>query len=93
LKAKRRIAYGKSMVFLDTLRSQLGDDMFWQGVRRYTRANAGRSVTATDLEKAFEAASGSDLSATFKAWVYGDESPAAAAGKRSEPPAQMSPTR
>jgi aminopeptidase N len=76
LKAKRRIAYGKSMVFLDALRTQLGDAVFWQGVRRYTRTNAGRSVTAMDLEKAFETASGRDLSAAFKTWVYGDESPA-----------------
>jgi aminopeptidase N len=75
LKAKRRIAYGKSMVFLDALRTQLGDAVFWQGVRRYTRTNAGRSVTAMDLEKAFETASGRDLSAAFKTWVYGDESP------------------
>lgn len=73
LRAKRRIAYGKSMVFLDTLRSQLGDDVFWRGVRRYTQANAGRSVTARDLQTAFETASGHDLSATFKAWVYGDQ--------------------
>jgi aminopeptidase N len=73
LRAKRRIAYGKSMVFLDALRTELGDDVFWRGVRRYTQANAGRSVTAIDLQKAFEAASGHDLSVTFKAWVYGDQ--------------------
>lgn len=71
LRAKRRIAYGKSMVFLDTLRSMLGEDAFWRGVRRYTQANAGRSVTAADLETALEAASGRDLSAVFKTWVYG----------------------
>jgi hypothetical protein len=73
LRDKRRIAYGKSMVFLDALRSELGDDAFWRGVSRYTQVNAGRSVTAMDLEKAFEATSGRDLSATFKTWVYGDE--------------------
>ncbi|HEY2069970.1 MAG TPA: M1 family aminopeptidase [Rhizomicrobium sp.] len=72
LRDKRRIAYGKSMAFLDTLRSQLGEDAFWRGVRRYTQTNAGRSVTAKDLQKAFEAASGRDLSAIFKSWVYGD---------------------
>lgn len=71
LRAKRRIAYGKSMVFLDALRTTLGDDAFWRGVRLYTRANAGRSVTAADLEKAFEAATGRDLSAAFRQWVYG----------------------
>jgi hypothetical protein len=70
LGAKRRIAYDKSVAFLDALRSELGDDAFWRGVRRYTQANAGRSVTAADLQKAFEAASGRDLSATFKTWVY-----------------------
>ena len=72
LRDKRRIAYGKSMVFLDALRSELGDEMFWRGVRRYTQANAGRSVTAANFQKAFEAASGRDLSMTFKTWVYGD---------------------
>ncbi|HZZ33124.1 MAG TPA: M1 family aminopeptidase [Phenylobacterium sp.] len=73
LRDRRRIAYGKSMIFLDTLRSELGDDAFWRGVRRYSQINAGRSVTAMDLEKAFEATSGRDLSATFKTWVYGGE--------------------
>jgi aminopeptidase N len=72
LRAKRRIAYGKSMVFLDALRSELGDDAFWRGVRDYTQANAERSVTAADLQKAFESASGRDLSAIFKTWVYGN---------------------
>jgi aminopeptidase N len=73
LRDRRRIAYGKSMIFLDVLRSELGDDLFWRGVRRYTQVNAGRSVTAMDLERAFEATSGRDLSATFKTWVYGGE--------------------
>jgi aminopeptidase N len=72
LRDERRIAYGKSMIFLETLRTELGDEAFWRGVRRYTQANAGRSVTAKDLQKAFEAASGRDLSITFKTWVYGD---------------------
>jgi len=70
LRAKRRIAYGKSMVFLDALRTELGDDVFWRGVRGYTQANAGRSVTAADLQKAFETASGRDLSIIFKTWVH-----------------------
>jgi aminopeptidase N len=72
LRDERRIAYGKSMIFLDTLRIELGDDAFWRGVRRYTQANAGRSVTAKDLQKAFEAASGRDLSTIFQNWVYGN---------------------
>lgn len=75
LRTKRLIAYGKSVVFLDTLRSELGEAAFWRGVRDYTRRNAGRSVTATDLQKALEAASGRDLSSVFATWVYGAPTP------------------
>ncbi len=71
LRDKRRIAYSKSVVFLDALRSTVGELAFWKGVRTYSRANAGRSVTAHDLENAFEAASGRDLSGLFRAWVFG----------------------
>jgi aminopeptidase N len=72
LKAKRWIAYGKSVVFLDALRTALGEDAFWRGLKAYTRANAGRSVTAADLQAAFERTSGRDLTALFRAWVFGD---------------------
>ncbi len=72
LSDKRRIAYGKSVVFLDRLRTELGDDAFWRGLRAYTQANAGRSVTASDLQQAMQKASGRDLGALFKTWVYGD---------------------
>jgi aminopeptidase N len=71
LKAKRRIAYSKSVMFLDSLRNELGEAAFWRGVRDYTRANAGRAVTAKDLQAAFERASGRDLSGLFGTWVYG----------------------
>jgi len=69
---KRHIAYGKSVVFLDRLRTEVGEAAFWRGLRDYTRANAGRSVTASDLQRAMERASGHDLSVLFKAWVYDD---------------------
>ena len=72
LSAKRRIAYGKSVVFLNVLRSELGESAFWRSVRQYTRANAWRSVTAADLQKAFETESGRDLSPLFRLWVFGD---------------------
>jgi aminopeptidase N len=72
LRAKRRIAYGKSVVFFDALRSEVGEAAFWRGLRVYTRTNAVRSVTAADLQKAFEKASGRNLSPLFERWVYGD---------------------
>lgn len=71
LKLKRAMAYAKSMVFLDTLRRELGERAFWSGVRGYTRAHWGGTVTARDLQRAMERAAGRDLSALFTAWVYG----------------------
>jgi len=47
------------------LRSDLGDEAFWAGLRAYTRAHAGGTVTSIDLERAMEKASGRDLSDTF----------------------------
>lgn len=56
-------------MFLDALRTELGDELFWKGFRQYTRDNLGRSVTSSDFERAFERASGRDLSGIFGAWV------------------------
>lgn len=71
LKLKRAMAYAKSVVFLDTLRRELGERAFWSGVRRYTRAHWGGTVTARDLQQAMEQAAGRDLTALFAVWVYG----------------------
>jgi aminopeptidase N len=57
---------------MDHLRSLLGERAFWKGLRDYTRKNAGGTVTSIDLEDAMEAASGRDLHATFKEWVFGE---------------------
>jgi aminopeptidase N len=78
LRNKRAIEYSKGALFFDTLRTTLGEHAFWAGIKRYTRKNAGRSVTAGDLEAAMEKASGQNLSALFTEWVWG-------AGPRSLP--------
>ncbi len=67
---KRAIAYAKGALFLDALRRRLGERAFWAGIRRYTRAFAGRAVESPDLQRAMEAASGTDLSEPFATWVY-----------------------
>jgi hypothetical protein len=70
LKLKRAMAYAKSVVFLDTLRREMGERAFWRGVRIYTRANWGGVVTARDLQRAMERAAGRDLSRLFATWVF-----------------------
>lgn len=67
---KRAIQYSKGALFFDALRREMGDTAFWDGLRRYTRAQFGRSVTARDLQTPFEAAAGRSLQPLFDAWVY-----------------------
>jgi aminopeptidase N len=73
---RRAVQYSKGALFMDHLRTTLGDAAFWAGLRRYTRDHAGRTVTSIDLERAMEATSGRDLHATFAEWVFGDTSDA-----------------
>jgi hypothetical protein len=71
LKLKRAMAYAKSVVFLDKLRTELGETAFWRAIKSYTRAHRSGVVTAIDLEHAFEESSGRNLSPLFAEWVFG----------------------
>lgn len=71
---RRAVQYSKGALFMDDLRSTLGEGAFWSGLRRYTRGHAGGVVTSIDLERAMEAASGRDLRPLFDEWVFGPES-------------------
>ncbi|HEX7797053.1 MAG TPA: M1 family metallopeptidase [Vicinamibacterales bacterium] len=66
----RTIVYQKGAYVLHVLREQLGDDAFWAGIRHYTVAHAGRSVTTEDFKRSMEESTGSDLGAFFDKWVY-----------------------
>ena len=67
---KRAIHYSKGAVFMSVLRVEMGDEAFWNGLRRYTMDNAGRNVTASDLQVAMQASTELDLKVLFDAWVY-----------------------
>jgi aminopeptidase N len=71
LRVKRAVVYSKGALFLDALRTAVGDRTFWAALRRYTRAFTGRSVTSRDFQQAFERESGRDLADLFETWVYG----------------------
>lgn len=75
LSTRRAIQYSKGALFMDHLRITLGEDAFWAGLRRYTRAHAGGTVTSLDLKRAMEAASGRDLRPLFSEWVFGPDGP------------------
>jgi aminopeptidase N len=70
LRWRRAVQYSKGALFMDHLRTLLGEQPFWDGLRHYTRANAGKTVVSKDFQTAMEKASGRDLSSTFNQWVY-----------------------
>jgi aminopeptidase N len=74
---RRAVQYSKGALFMDHLRTTLGDTVFWSGLRGYTRAHAGGTVTSIDLEHAMETASGRDLHQIFADWVFDEPSEAA----------------
>ena len=79
LGTRRAIQYSKGTLFMDSLRAILGENAFWSGLRRYTRAHAGKkTVTSIDLERAMETESKRDLRPLFVEWVYGSEASARA---------------
>jgi aminopeptidase N len=65
-----QIPYVKGALFLDRLRTELGEENFWRGIALYTSRNAHKLVDAEDFEGAVEAASGRDLKLLFDEAVY-----------------------
>ena len=65
-----RIPYVKGALFLERLRSELGETAFWQGVALYTTRNANGLVDSKDFESAMEEASKRDLHALFDQAVF-----------------------
>jgi aminopeptidase N len=68
---RRATQYSKGALFMDHLRTMIGEEAFWAGLKAFTRRHAGGSVTSIDLQRAMEQAAGRDLSAVFKEWVFG----------------------
>ena len=71
LGVRRAVQYSKGALFLDHIRTAIGDAAFWRGLRSFTRAHAGGTVTSGDFQRSMEAASGRDLSSMFAEWVFG----------------------
>ena len=66
----RGITYFRGALVLHRLRTELGDEVFWRGIRGYVAGFAGKSARTLDLRRALETASGRDLSPFFERWVY-----------------------
>jgi aminopeptidase N len=55
---------------LHKLRTDLGDELFWAGIRGYVASRSWKNARSEDLRAALEAASGKDLRPFFETWVY-----------------------
>ena len=65
-----RHLYEKGGLVLHMLRRELGDELFFAGVRHYLTRNAGGIVETNDLMRALEEVSGKSLERFFDAWVF-----------------------
>src|SRR5256714_63051 len=67
--------YEKGAWVLHMLRSRLGDEAFFKGLRDYYNAHKEANATTEDLRAALEKSSGKDLKEFFTRWVYGSGHP------------------
>ena len=65
-----RHLYEKGGLVLHSLRTELGDALFWRGVQRYLTAHARGIVETRDLQRAMEDVSGRSLGRAFEQWLY-----------------------
>lgn len=67
--------YQKGAWVLHMLRSELGDNNFFRGIRYYYNAHRNSTATTEDLRAAFEKVSGRNLKKFFARWIYGTGHP------------------
>jgi aminopeptidase N len=63
-------SYQKAGWVLHMLRHELGDSVFWEGVRGYYKSFRNSNALTNDVRRQFEAASGKDLRKFFDQWLY-----------------------
>jgi hypothetical protein len=71
----RALVYNKGAGVLHMLRRLVGDDAFFRSLRRLYTDRKFQKAGTDDVERAFEAESGRDLTRFFERWIYGTELP------------------
>lgn len=72
-----RLSYNKGAMVIHMLRTKLGDDVFFQGIRNYLNDDklAYGYANTSQLQAHLEKASGTDLQEFFSDWIYGEGYP------------------
>ena len=69
-RAFRAIVYNKGAMVLHMLRLTVGDDVFFNGLRRFYLSSRFRKVGSEDFRLTMEDVSGRDLQRFFERWIY-----------------------
>ncbi|HLT48464.1 MAG TPA: M1 family aminopeptidase [Rubricoccaceae bacterium] len=69
-------SYQKGAWVLHMLRREVGDDAFFEGLRRHYAAYRGRNASTDDFRRTMEAVSGEDLRWFFDQWLRRADEPA-----------------
>ncbi len=80
--------YQKGAWVLHMLRKRMGDEAFWAGIQAYYAAHMNGSATTDDFRLAMEQASGENLEAFFRQWLYQGGNPHLEGWWRYDPTAQ-----
>jgi hypothetical protein len=63
------IGYQKTAMVFHVLRQEIGDEVFWKGVRELVRGHAGRYARWREVEEVFARAAGQNLRHFFSQWI------------------------
>ncbi len=77
-----RHLYPGGAMRLHTLRGELGDEVFWDGVREYLRRFGGKTAETDDFRRVLEERSGRSLGRFFDQWFHAKGYPALEASFR-----------
>jgi len=74
------IGYQKAAMVFHHLRGEVGDQIFWQGLKKFVVQYRGRHADWSDIERVFTDESGQDLRWFFRQWVEQAGAPALSIG-------------
>ena len=64
------VTYQKAGWVLHMLRSEIGDEVFWRGIRAYYAKFKNKNAATEDFQTVMQDVSGRDLSQFFQQWIY-----------------------
>jgi aminopeptidase N len=80
-----QLVYQKGGWVLHMLRSEIGSETFWRGIREYYRTYRDRNASTADFRRLMEETAGRDLGWFFDQWLYRAGSPAVEGGWHYDP--------